>query len=85
MCFKVGGTVDKFIGDAVMATFKTPVSRGNDAQNALQCARQMKIEMREWEKERENSGKPKIEHVLGFILAPVLSVMLLVMRELNLL
>ena len=68
--FESGGTVDKFIGDAVMATFGTPVSRGNDAQNALQCARQMQIEMREWEKERENSGKPKIEHRIGIHIGP---------------
>ena len=68
-----------------MATFGTPVSRGNDAQNALQCARQMQIEMREWEKERENGGKPKSSTVSEFTLAPVLSAMLVVMRELNLL
>ena len=37
--FANGGTVDKFIGDSVMATFGTPVSRGNDAQNALSCAK----------------------------------------------
>ena len=50
--FKNQGTVDKFIGDAAMATFGTPISRGNDAQNALNCARDMQISMREWEKER---------------------------------
>ena len=33
--FKNSGTVDKFIGDAVMATFGTPVSQGNYVQNAL--------------------------------------------------
>ena len=37
--FANGGTVDKFIGDSVMATFGTPVSRGNDAQHALNCAK----------------------------------------------
>ena len=45
--FQNGGSVDKFIGDSVMATFGTPVSRGNDAQNALNCIRQMQISMRE--------------------------------------
>ncbi len=68
--FESGGTVDKFIGDAVMAIFGTPVSRGNDAQNALQCARLMQIEMREWDKERENSGKTKIEHRIGIHIGP---------------
>ena len=36
--FENSGTVDKFIGDAVMANFGTPKSYGNDAQNAFNCA-----------------------------------------------
>ena len=63
--FSNNGTVDKFIGDAVMATFGTPVSRGNDAQNALSCARDMQISMREWEKERTEQGKPVLKHRIG--------------------
>ncbi len=63
--FQNGGSVDKFIGDSVMATFGTPVSRGNDAQNALNCIRQMQISMREWEKERTDNGLPIIKHRVG--------------------
>ena len=63
--FQNGGSVDKFIGDSVMATFGTPVSRGNDAQNALNCIRQMQISMREWEKQREDEGLPVIKHRIG--------------------
>ena len=63
--FQNGGSVDKFIGDSVMATFGTPVSRGNDAQNALNCIRQMQISMREWEKERSESDMPAIKHRVG--------------------
>ena len=63
--FKNGGSVDKFIGDSVMATFGTPVSRGNDAQNALNCIRQMQIAMREWEKERADKSMPVIKHRIG--------------------
>jgi len=63
--FKNNGTVDKFIGDAVMATFGTPISRGNDAQNALNCARDMQILMREWEKERSKDQKNIIKHRIG--------------------
>ena len=63
--FQNGGSVDKFIGDSVMATFGTPVSRGNDAQNALNCVRQMQISMREWEKERADNDLPIIKHRVG--------------------
>ena len=54
-----------FIGDSVMATFGTAVSRGNDAQNALNCIRQMQISMRECEKERSDKCMPSINHRIG--------------------
>ncbi len=63
--FKNLGTVDKFIGDAVMATFGTPMSRGNDAQNAFSCARDMQIAMRGWENERSEQGKIVLKHRIG--------------------
>jgi adenylate cyclase len=63
--FKNLGTVDKFIGDAVMATFGTPVSQGNDAQNAFSCAREMQIAMSQWAKERSEKGLPVITHRIG--------------------
>ena len=63
--FKNSGTVDKFIGDAVMATFGTPVSQGNDVQNAFNCAREMQISMRQWAKERADAGLAPISHRIG--------------------
>ena len=63
--FKNSGTVDKFIGDSVMATFGTPVSQGNDAQNAFNCAREMQIAMRQWVKEREDRKLPVVTHRIG--------------------
>lgn len=41
LVFAHGGTVDKYIGDAVMATFGTPRGSPSDASNALRCARAM--------------------------------------------
>ena len=63
--FQNAGTVDKFIGDAVMATFGTPVSQGNDAQNAFNCAREMQIAMRQWAKERKDKNLIEITHRIG--------------------
>ena len=63
--FANGGTVDKFIGDSVMATFGTPVSRGNDAQNALNCAKQMQLVMDKWDSDVSLPSNLKIKHRIG--------------------
>jgi adenylate cyclase len=63
--FQNKGTVDKFIGDATMATFGTPRSRGNDAQNALDCARSMQIALRQWNKDRLENNEDEVEHRIG--------------------
>lgn len=39
--FSHGGTVDKFIGDAVLAVFGTPVSKPDDASRAVEAIREI--------------------------------------------
>ncbi len=39
--FKHNGTLDKFLGDGLMATFGTPYPSNKDASNALACANKM--------------------------------------------
>src|SRR5260370_21107079 len=38
---RFGGTVEKFIGDAVVAVFGAPVAHGNDAERAVRCPLQV--------------------------------------------
>ena len=68
--FQHKGTVDKFIGDAVMANFGTPKSHGNDAQNAFDCALLMNKKLSDWNIERDRKGLAKIEHRIGIHYGP---------------
>lgn len=63
--FRHGGSVDKFIGDAVMANFGTPKSSDNDAQNAFNCALTMNKKLREWNLDRAKDNLPEISHRIG--------------------
>lgn len=43
--FAHAGTLDKYIGDAVMATFGVPVTSPDDAANAMACAKAIQNEL----------------------------------------
>lgn len=62
-----GGVLDKFIGDAVMALFGVPVSRGAeaDARAALQCALEMSQRLDDLNAERAAQGKAAIDIGIG--------------------
>lgn len=63
--FQHGGTVDKFMGDCVMATFGTPVSGPSDATNALRCSLAILDEVREWNASRRSAGLNDVGVGLG--------------------
>jgi adenylate cyclase len=54
--FGNNGTLDKYIGDGVMATFGTPLPGVRDATNAVACARDLVRDINRWNREREAGG-----------------------------
>lgn len=63
--FAHGGTVDKYIGDAIMVTFGTPQVGPRDASDALACARTMLCSIGIWNIQRAASGDAPIEVGIG--------------------
>src|SRR5437899_4604602 len=63
--FEHGGTLEKYIGDAVMATFGTPSSGPDDASRALRCAVTLAVEIHRWSAERVAHGEVPVEIGIG--------------------
>lgn len=70
--FAAGGTVDKYIGDGLMASFGTPLPGAKDATCALQCALNMRTVMKMWNVEREAAGDKPLRIAIGIHYGPVL-------------
>ena len=69
--FQHEGTLDKHLGDGIMATFGTPRTDGREAENALACARGMLEDMTVLNKVREARGEPPISLGIGVHFGPV--------------
>ena len=63
--FAHDGTLEKYIGDALMATFGTPHPSATDASDALACARAMLVSIAAWNAERTAVGAPPIRIGIG--------------------
>ena len=69
--FRHHGTLDKYLGDGLMATFGTPVTTPLDASNALACARGMVDIIDRWNLDRRRAGEPEIHVGIGVHYGPV--------------
>ena len=63
--FRHGGTLDKYLGDGLMATFGTPFAGDLDAVNALRSAQAMLASVDELNLERKPRGEPPIRISIG--------------------
>ncbi len=70
--FRHGGTLDKFIGDGVMATFGTPDAQPDDEARALRCALDMVETVEGWNRGRRMRGLPPVRISVGAHVGPVL-------------
>jgi adenylate cyclase len=68
--FRCGGTVDKYIGDAIVAVFGVPTPTAHDAANALTCADRMLAALDAWNVERAGDGDPPLAIGIGLNYGP---------------
>jgi adenylate cyclase len=55
------GTVNEFVGDAILAIFGAPVGRPDDARRAVACALAMQLALRELNEKNAPLGLPRLE------------------------
>jgi adenylate cyclase len=63
--FACGGTVEKYIGDAIFAVFGVPNASAEDAVNALACAEMMLEALEHWNGERVEGGEAPLAIGIG--------------------
>jgi adenylate cyclase len=63
--FTHGGTVEKYIGDALYAAFGVPDSTDADAVGSVACAVKMHSELERWNEERIRAGDVALQMGIG--------------------
>jgi adenylate cyclase len=68
--FAYGGTLDKFIGDAVMAFFGAPIAQEDHADRAVMAGLMLMDRVDEWNAQREREGLPPVRVRIGINSGP---------------
>jgi adenylate cyclase len=71
--FRHGGCLEKFIGDALLATFGVPDPGSRDASDTLACAHGMRRALEGWNVERTRAGLPPLHMGIGVHHGPVVA------------
>lgn len=69
--FDLGGTLDKFIGDCVMAFFGAPVPQADHARRGLAAAEAIRASLEEWNRQRAADGQPPVAVRMALNSGPV--------------
>lgn len=64
------GTLDKYLGDGIMATFGTPDAAPDDAARALACARHLLRDIAAWNRDRVAAGQVPLRVGVGVHFGP---------------
>jgi adenylate cyclase len=68
-----GGILDKYIGDAIMATFGAPIESAEDASHAVAVANEMIRSLARLNRRRAETGLPALEIGIGLATGEVLA------------
>jgi len=68
--FACGGTVEKYIGDAIFAVWGLPDASDSDQANALRCAERMIAALDAWNAERAMAKEPSLAIGIGLHSGP---------------
>ncbi len=63
--FENGGTLDKFMGDAIMALWGAPISHDDDADRAMRAALQQQETLKELNEKWARDGRTQVEIGIG--------------------
>src|SRR5437763_2935206 len=63
--FENGGTLDKFIGDAIMALWGAPIAHEDDADRAMQCALDQLPALERMNTQWKEAGRPELGVGIG--------------------
>ncbi len=71
--FKYEGTLDKFMGDGIMALWGAPVRHPDDATRSVDCALEQKEVLASFNAERAAAGRPELKFGIGIHTGPVVA------------
>lgn len=71
--FQYEGTLDKFMGDGIMALWGTPVAHPDDAIRSVQCALEMVEVLGKFNSRRRSSGMPSLGVGVGIHTGPLVA------------